>query len=144
MCGRQSSAAGYSSGVRLACSLAHASASIVQFSQNRDAFSESWSCFLKFIAFSLKYLQIDTSYPLENSHRRILESWSVPSCRKPSQPQTKQPDMKTPLRAFLALAMLLPVFASGLHAATTLRISTSQLTPESKYQIIFDRADYFC
>ena len=48
--------------------------------------------------------------------------------------------MKTPLRAFLALAMLLPVFASGLHAATTLRISTSQLTPESKYQIIFDRA----
>jgi len=48
--------------------------------------------------------------------------------------------MKTPLRTFTTLALILTAFVSSLHAATTLRISNSRITPESKYQIIFDRA----
>jgi len=48
--------------------------------------------------------------------------------------------MKNPLRVLFALTLLLPGFTSGIQAATTLRVSTTTLVPESKYQIIFERA----
>lgn len=48
--------------------------------------------------------------------------------------------MTPSLRAIFALSLLLSSLVSGLQAATTLRISSSRLVPESKYQIIFDRA----
>ena len=43
-------------------------------------------------------------------------------------------------RSLITLALILPALVSSLHAATTLKISNTKLTPESKYEIIFDRA----
>ncbi|BDS05565.1 membrane protein [Oceaniferula spumae] len=48
--------------------------------------------------------------------------------------------MKHPLRALFALTLLIPFFTTGIKADTTMRVSTTRLVPESKIQIIFDRA----
>ena len=48
--------------------------------------------------------------------------------------------MKTSLRFVIALTFLLPLLAPNIHAATTLRISQSQISPDTRYEIIFDRA----
>ena len=45
--------------------------------------------------------------------------------------------MKTSIRFITALALILP---ASLKAAATVRVSTTQLKPESKIEIIFDRA----
>jgi len=48
--------------------------------------------------------------------------------------------MKILPRFILALTLTLPILTSGVQAATTLKISSTPINPQSQFQIVFDCA----